>query len=98
MTDDAVLAALESALKSDPRNGPLWLHYAELLETAGREEDALHALRTATELEDSRAAAVRRLIPLLRRRGQRAEALIRVEGLLEAGEVPELLLELARVQ
>lgn len=93
-----VLEALRRALEADPRNGPLWLHYAELLEQAGRTEDALLALRSAAMLPDSGRAAERRMIPLLRSLGQLAEALIRAEKLLEAGEDPSLREELARIQ
>jgi len=96
--ESSILDALKQALERDPKNGPLWLHYADLLVQAGREEEAIVALRTALELKtgDPRAAAGR-LVSLLRRGGQLAEALIRAEKLLEDGDDLDVRLELARV-
>ena len=31
MTDESILQAMREALNKDPHNGPLWLHYADLL-------------------------------------------------------------------
>jgi transitional endoplasmic reticulum ATPase len=86
MTDPAVLAAVAQALEKDPRNGPLWLHYAELLVGAARRAEAIAALQTATSLDDVRRDAVRRMIPLLREEGRLAEARIRAEDHLKHGE------------
>ena len=95
---DPVLEALRSLLAREPRNGPLWLHYAELLERAGQAAEALAALRKALELPDAAAQAERRMIPLLRQTGALAEALIRVEALLARGEDPALRAELVAIQ
>jgi len=95
---DPVLEALRQVLERDPRNGPLWLHYAELLERAERPADALAALRTAATLDDARAAADRRMIPLLRQLGQLAEALVRVESLLAREDDAALREELRLIQ
>ena len=92
MTDTTLLNAIAQALKSDPRNGPLWLHYASLLVAAARRDEsasalrdeAITALRTAVELTAVRDAALRALVPLLRESGQLSEALIRAESWLES--------------
>lgn len=97
MTDPTLLAALAQALKSDPRNGALWLHYAELLVAASKPDEALAALRTAVEIPAVRAAAMRKLVPLLRESGQLAEALIRAEGWLEANDDAAMRAELERI-
>jgi SpoVK/Ycf46/Vps4 family AAA+-type ATPase len=97
MTDASLLDALAKALQSDPRNGALWLHYADLLKHAGRADDALNALRRAFELEDVRLAAARKLVASLREAGQYAEAVIRAETALARGEDAELRAELERV-
>jgi transitional endoplasmic reticulum ATPase len=95
--DDAVLAALKDALDRDPRNGPLWIHYAELLVAAGRSGEAAAALRTALERGADEKEALPRLLPLLRETGNLAEALIRAEKFLSGVDAPEVRLELARI-
>ncbi|QDU85233.1 ATP-dependent zinc metalloprotease FtsH 4 [Planctomycetes bacterium Pla163] len=97
MTDDPLLAALEQALAADPRNGVLWLHYAERLESAGRVDAELAALRNAAQIDATRADAEPRLIRALRRGGHLAEALIRAEELVERAPDGATLLELVRV-
>ena len=87
---DSLLDALARALQADPRNGTLWLHYAEMLTQAGRGDDTLAALRKAVELEGVRTQAARKLVALLREQGQYAEALIRAEAELARGEDPAL--------
>jgi len=84
MTDSTLLTALAQALKSDPRNGPLWVHYADQLVAATRRDEAIAALRTAVEIAAVRELALRKLVPLLRESGQVAEALIRAEIWIEA--------------
>ncbi len=98
MTDPSVLAAIKTALDTDPRNGALWLHYAELLEGAGRPDEALAALRAASEIEESHRVAARRMVPVLRRAGLLSEALIRVEALLKEREDAELRRELELIE
>jgi AAA+ superfamily predicted ATPase len=83
MNDPDVLDALRHALDREPRAAPLWLLYGDLLAAAGRHGDALAALRMAVDDEACRTRAARRMVPLLRATGQLAEALIRVEALLE---------------
>ena len=95
--NDPILAALKSALDKDPRNAPLWLHYAELLEGAGAHDEAIAALRTTLELEGDARSALRRLVPLLRQRDQLSEALIRAEKFLATDNDPIVRVELARV-
>jgi tetratricopeptide (TPR) repeat protein len=97
MTDPSLLAALAQALESDPRNGPLWLHYADMLVAAGRRDDALAALRTAVEIAPAREAALKKLVPLLRESGMLAEALIRAESWLESHDDAVMRAELARI-
>ena len=97
MSSGAVITALRQALDADPRNGTLWLHLAELQQAGGHVDDALVSLRAALELPDVRGAAGRRLVRLLRRAGQLAEALLRAESLLEQRDDPELRHELAQV-
>ncbi|MCC6784729.1 MAG: ATP-binding protein [Planctomycetes bacterium] len=82
MNDDDILSALEAALEREPRAAPLWLLYGELAARAGRTDEALAALRTAHEDAACRERAARRIVPLLRAKGQLAEALIRIEALL----------------
>ena len=94
----AVIAALRSALEADPRNGDLWLHLAQLHEDDGDLDDALSALQTAAELADFRREALRAQIPLLRRAGRLAEALIRVESALSEEEDPILQRELQEIE
>ena len=94
---DPVLDAIRQTLDRDPKNGALWLHYGELLDKAGRLDDALAALRTAAELDDSREQAARAIVPLLRRAGLLSEALIRAEKLLADGDDPALREELALI-
>jgi SpoVK/Ycf46/Vps4 family AAA+-type ATPase len=94
---NSLIPALKQALERDPRNGPLWLHYADLLEAAGRPEEAVTALRTAIEVVEDRRAAVKRLVPLLRTTGNVSEALIRVETLLDVRDEPDVRVEYARV-
>jgi SpoVK/Ycf46/Vps4 family AAA+-type ATPase len=84
MTDSTLLAALAQALKSDPRNGPLWVHYADQLLAAERRDDSIAALRTAVEIAAVRESALKKLVPLLRESGHVSEALIRAESWLEA--------------
>jgi len=92
----ALIQALKQALDHDRKNGPLWLHYAELLAQAGRTPDAISALRTAAELVDDKRSAIKSLIPLLRQTDQLSEALIRAEMLLELRDEPDLRVEYAR--
>lgn len=98
MTDPSLLAALAQALERDPRNGALWIHYAELLVAAQRHDDALAALRNAVEIPSARSQAVRKLVPLLRQRGLLAEALIRAEAALESAPDPELAKEVELIE
>lgn len=79
---DDVIRAIKQALDIAPHNGPLWLHYADLLAAAERREEAIAALRVALEVTDDKNGIIRKLIPLLRASGQVAEALIRAEKLL----------------
>lgn len=97
MTDSSLLDALKQALDADPRNGTLWLHYAEQLESVGREDEALLAVRSAAQLDATRATAEPRLVRLLRRSGQLAEALIRAEALVESSPTAETLAELVAI-
>src|SRR5438045_502825 len=98
MSYDPVLkAALKQALQTDPRNGPLWAHYAEMLATAAETTEAIDALRKAIEFGAGSSLHVRRLVQLLREDGQLAEALIRAEQTLERVDDPELRIELVRV-
>jgi AAA+ superfamily predicted ATPase len=83
MNDPDVLDALRQALDREPRAAPLWLLYGSLLAEAGRRDEALAALRIALDDAACRARAARRMVPALRAAGQLAEALIRVEALLE---------------
>ncbi len=92
-----IVAALRKALDSDPRNGTLWLHLADLLDSQGDLDQAIAAVRTAMEIEESALAGGQKLIPLLRRGGHLAEALIRVEKLLESADDPALRLERERI-
>ena len=98
MTDPSLLQGLKQALEIDPKNGALWLHYADLARQAGADEEGLRALRTAAELPDVRAAAVAKLVPWLRERGELAEALLRAEAQLERAEDPALRAELERIE
>lgn len=98
MTDPSLLQGLKQALEIDPKNGALWLHYADLARQAGSDDEGLRALRTAAELSDVRAAAVAKLVPWLRERGELAEALLRAEAQLERAEDPALRAELERVE
>ncbi|MHC4376710.1 MAG: AAA family ATPase [Planctomycetota bacterium] len=98
MTDPSLLQGLKQALEIDPKNGALWLHYADLARQAGVDEEGLRALRTAAELPDVRAAAVAKLVPWLRERGELAEALLRAEAQLERAEDPALRAELGRIE
>lgn len=98
MNDDGLIQALSQALRADPRNGPLWMHLADVCEKAGRDDEALVALRTAVELTSVRDAATKKLVPLLRRTGNLSEALIRAESILERHEDEELRAELAKIQ
>ena len=95
--ENSLIPALKQALDADPRNGPLWFHYAELLEQAGRVDEAVAAVRTAAELVEDKRSAVVRLIPLLRAAGQLSEAMIRAEMLLESRDDPALRVEYARI-
>jgi len=97
MTDSSLLDALKQALDADPRNGTLWLHYAEQLEAVGREDEALVAVRNAAQLDATRDAAEPRLVRLLRRQGQLAEALIRAEERMERAPSGAVLAELVLV-
>src|SRR5688500_2500338 len=92
-----LIDALAQALRADPRNGPLWMHYAELLLAEERDADALVALRTASEIAAVRDEALMKLIPLLRASGELSEALLRAEGLLERRDDPLLREELERI-
>jgi SpoVK/Ycf46/Vps4 family AAA+-type ATPase len=96
-SNDELIRALKLSLDQMPGNGPLWLHYADLLADAGRSEEAIQALRTAAELVEENRPVNKRLIPLLRSAGQLPEALARAERLLKAGEDPELRRECARI-
>lgn len=98
MSNSEVLRALRASLEQDPRNGALWLHVAKLHEEDGQLEEAISALRTATALQDVRRAAQTALVPLLRRTGALAEALLKAEDLLAEQEDPELRAELERIE
>jgi SpoVK/Ycf46/Vps4 family AAA+-type ATPase len=95
--DAGLLAALGQALERDPKNGPLWLHFADLLAQAGRTADAITALRMAAEQAAEKREAIRRMVPLLRATGQLAEALVRAETTLEGEDDPALRREYARI-
>lgn len=94
MSQQALIAALAQALKADPRNGALWLHYADLLAADGQTQPCLGALRHAVEIAAVREQALRKLLPRLREAGELSEALIRAEGYLEQHEDPQLRAEL----
>lgn len=98
MSDSSLLDALARALQADPRNGALWLHYADMLTQAGRGDDALAALRKAVEVEAVRTQAARKLVAALRERGLHAEALIRAEEALRHGEDATLRAEVALLE
>ncbi len=98
MSNAEVLRALRTSLESDPRNGALWLHVARLHEEDGDLEQAIASLRTASSLADVARGAQVALIPLLRRTGALAEALLRAEALLEEAEDPDLRAELVRIE
>ena len=97
MTTPEILSALAQALERDPKNGPLWIHYAELLATAGKQPDALKALRMASEIAPVRAEALLKLVRALLDAGELSEAMLRAEGELEAREDPELRSLLAQI-
>ncbi|HTF88501.1 MAG TPA: AAA family ATPase [Planctomycetota bacterium] len=97
MSANALIDALAQALRADPRNGPLWLHYAELLRAEKRDAEALTALRTAAEITAVRDEALLKLIPMLRNAGQLSEALIRAESLLERSDSLQLRTELEAI-
>lgn len=94
MSQQALIAAIAQALKADPRNGALWLHYADLLAADGQTQPCLGALRHAVEISAVREQALRKLLPRLREAGELSEALIRAEGYLEQHEAPEVREEL----
>lgn len=96
-SNEDVIRALKVALDAAPQNGPLWLHYADLLVEAGRAEEAVTALRMAAELVEENRSVLKKLIPLLRATGNLPEALVRAEKLLQAGEDPDLRREYARI-
>lgn len=98
MTDPSLLQGLKQALEIDPKNGALWLHYADLARQAGQDDEGLRALRAAAELPDAQAAAVSKLVPWLRERGELSEALLRAEAQLFRGEDPALRAELERIE
>jgi SpoVK/Ycf46/Vps4 family AAA+-type ATPase len=92
-----VLDALKQALEQAPNNGPLWMHFADLLAQAGRADEAIAALQTAAEFPAEKPAAIRKLVTLLRETGRLGEAVVRAERQLQAAEDPALRLEYARV-
>ena len=98
MSNAEVLRALRATLESDPRNGALWMHVARLHEEENQFDEAISALRTAAALPQTRRAAQIALVPLLRRSGALAEALLKAEALLEEAEDPELRAELERIE
>ncbi len=98
MTNAQVIAALQEALRADPKNGVLWIHVARLHEEDGDLAAAIAALRAAAEIAASKEEASRALVPLLRRTGQYAEALIRAETLLEKREDAALRAELEAIE
>jgi len=98
MSNAEVLRALRASLESDPRNGALWLHVARLHEEDGDLDQAIASLRTASSLADVARNAQVALIPLLRKTGALAEALLRAEALLEKAEDPDLRAELVRIE
>ena len=73
----ALIHALKQALEHDRKNGPLWLHYADLLAQAQRVPEAIAALRAAAELVEDKRGAIKKLIPLLRVSDQLSEAMLR---------------------
>jgi len=93
-----LLDALAQALRADPTNGPLWLHYAELLLANARDAEGLVALRQALAVPAVELEATRKLVAALRERGQYAEALIRAESALAKREDAALRAELALVE
>ncbi|MEQ8767860.1 MAG: AAA family ATPase [Planctomycetota bacterium] len=93
----AALEALRKMLESDPSNVPLWIHCAELWSELGEPGEAISALRMALDIEPGSQSAIRTLIRLLRENGRLAEALIRAERSLEAGDDLEIRTELARI-
>src|SRR5262249_57690248 len=86
--DEAVLRVLRQALDQDPQNGPLWIHYADLLAQSGAPGEASAALRAAAERLDNPRPALKRLVPLLRTTGQLSEALFRPHVLLHPQHEP----------
>lgn len=95
--DNPLIDALKRALEHDPKNGPLRLHFADLLAGAGRADEAVAELRSALELVEDRRPVVRKLVPLLRSTGGLGEALVLAEMMLEKREEPDLRLEYARI-
>lgn len=100
MNNQAVIAALQAALASDPANGAVRLHLATLQHADGHIEEAVVSARLALENGADRAATLRLLVTCLRAKGELAEALIRLEQLMELSpdEQPELIAELAELQ
>ena len=98
MTDPSLLQGLKQALEIDPKNGALWLHYADLARQAGSEGEGLRALRTAAELPEVQAQAIGKLVPWLRELGELAEALLRAEAQLARAEDPALRAELECIE
>ena len=98
MKNAEVLRALKASLEQDPRNGALWLHVARLHEEDDQLDEAIAALRTATALPDVARDATKALIPLLRRTGALAEALLKTEALLAEADDPDLRRELAAIE
>lgn len=94
---DAILQALAGTLERDPANGPLWLHYGELLAGTPRAAEAIAALRKAADLGVAPPAVLKPLLPLLRAAGFGAEALIRAEACLERHDDPGVRRELAAI-
>ena len=95
---DPVITALRAALDANPRQPAVWLHLAELLESAGDLTAALDAVRTAEQTGADPATILPTLLRLLRRSGALAEALIRAEAAVEGESFdPEVAHELVRI-
>lgn len=94
---DPVLSALRRALDNNPQQAELWMHYAELLIRGGHEVLAIDALRNAERVGSPTLEVCRSLLPLLRKHGYLAEALIRADQCLAEIEDPEIRVELERI-
>lgn len=85
---DEAIAALREAVNVSPQNVPLRMHLAETCLNAGKADEAEKEYRAALSLDPQHAGVKLGLATAFYRQGKSSPAIVIVEELLKAADVP----------